>query len=866
MGTLATLPTRRPRLVLIVALIATLVSIALSFRLRPETSIEGLLDPTDPAVSAMGKVLTRFPLVEEMLVLVTLPDAAADAGTLTAFAERLTAASAELRGRNGEPLIAAVRYRPDAEMFDFVQRVVVPNGLSYLDDAAYAEAMTRLSRAGMDEQFARGRAMLAVPGPAAAGLGKALIRDPLRLHEFLLSQVGRLAPGGMRVTPGDAGPPGRTPFFSPDGRSLLIRISGTQPPSRLDFCKEITDAVTKATHDANADRLQVRIAGAYAVAAHNASAIRHDSIVGVNGSVVGILILFALLYRRPLRLFSFAFVPMAAGIAWGFGVFALVHPTFTPLAAVVGGALAGIGIDYFVFFLTHAARRGNGDRAAEIEETLRTLRSALFTAWATSCVGFVAVAWSPVRVLRDFAMLGTLALGGAYLASITVLPAALALFDRRRGQSATPPIAAPIPLTRPIGRWIFRHPVASLVGGCIAVAACVIFSAVGGGSIAPRSDLLSLHPTPNPPLEAQREIAARMQMPPGAVQIYFTAPTPDALLTLAHEVDRRSRAASVVAAGATGSFGLASVLPDPARVAARAASADPSIASRVRSDLLAAATAAGFNASSFEGYATFLERLLAPGHAPTIADLAAYPAVAQTVLPRGANGLDALATEGQCLVFFDNALDARGPRDAAVDALRAAMAGLDGVTVTGMAPIGQRLEASIRRDLPTLVAIAIVLIAIVHAVHFRSIGLALLSIVPTAASGVAVLAFMHATDRPLDIVNMVMVPLLIGIDTDYGILTVNAWKHGRSRRALLRAFPAATSAIITCAGTTLVGFGSLIFVSIPAIASLGWLITVGILACLAATVVLVWPIMFLLADRQPRVAVYSEKMPSSRFR
>lgn len=845
---IATLPTRRPRLVLIVALLATLVAVALAFRLRPETSIEGLLDPTDPAVDAMGKVLTRFPLVEEMLVLATLPEGApADATRLTDFAERLTTAAAALRGEDGQPLVQAVRYRPDPEMFDFVQRVVVPNGLAYLDDGAYAEAMQRLTREGMDEQFARGKAMLAVPGPAAAGLGKALIRDPLRLHEFLLSQVGRLAPGGMKFAPGDSAQPGRAPFLSPDGRSLLIRVAGTQPPSRLEFCREIVDAVTRATREVNADKLDVKIAGAYAVAAHNAAAIRHDAILGVNGSIVGILILFALLYRRPFRLFTFAFVPMAAGIAWGFGIFAAIHPSFTPLAAVVGGALAGIGIDYFVFFLTHAARRSGDDRIVELERTLAKLRSALLTAWATSCVGFVAVAWSPVRVLRDFALLGTLALGGAYVASVTVLPAALALFDRRGGAT---PLAAPIGFTRPLGRWIFRHARAAFTGSCVAIGAALLFVAFGGNTVAPQSSLLSLHPQPNPPIEAQRAITSRMGMSPGSVQIYFTATTPEALVARAHEIDRRGRSAAVTAAGGTGVFGLASVLPDPNRAATR--TIDPALAGRVRADLLASATAAGFNAASFEPYATFLERLLQPTPPPAIADLAAYPAIGQTVLPRGPSGANTAATEGLSMVFFDNPLDERAKRDAAIAALRDAMAGLDGVTITGMAPIGQRLEASIRRDLGWLIGIAVTLIAMIHALHFRSIGLALLSIVPTAASGVAVLAFMHATDRPLDIVNMVMVPLLIGIDTDYGILTVTAWQHARTRGALARAFPAAASAIITCAGTTLVGFGSLVLVSIPAIASLGWLITVGIIACLAATITLVWPVMFLLSPRDDR--------------
>jgi predicted RND superfamily exporter protein len=839
---------RRSWLVLAIALLATIVSLCLLARSRPETSIVGLLDPSDPSVVALGKVLDQFPVVEELLLLVSVPDNFADdaRSELLKFAEEFESRSTS--DAEAKTAITAVRYRASPDMRAFVAEVVAPHGLDYLDDEGYAQLLAKLSRPAMDEQFAQNRSMLSVPGPAAGEIAKAFIRDPLRLRDLLTAQLGKRIANGPSMA-GDA-------FFSRDGRSLLLRISGAKPPSDLDFCRQITKVATRVAGDANANgSLKVDVAGAYAIAAHSVDAIRHDSIVGTNVTIVAIAAVFLLLYRRPIRQFAFAFVPMAIGLILGFGAYASFHSTFTPLAAVVGGALGGVGINYGVFFLAHYDRARfatGGSTESAARTTLVRLRWPLFAAWATSVVGFLAIAFSPVRVLRDFAILGTLALLGAYLTSITVLPAALALLDRRR----TPAAVAPARLggLAPIGLFIARHAKLILAGSIGVWLALVASFAIGGASLLPDANLLSLHPQPNPPLDAQRRIASRMGIAPGTAQLYLTGDSPDSLLRTAHEVDRRLNDPRLKAAGCTGSFGIASLLPDPATSERRRAEIDPKLADRAAADLLAAASAAGFQAKPFDVSANFIRTLLAPTRpAPSLSTLQEqaadgrpkYADVAQLLLSH-----DSIAggepRAAMVMVFFDNPLDRRAPRDAAIRTLHDALDGTPGVVITGMSAINDHVEASIYRDLPKLVAFAIVCIAITLWLHFRSLGLALLAVLPTIVSITVVLTFMRITALPLDIVNMVMVPLLLGIDVDYSILTISAFRAARSRDDLARAFPTTAAAVATCVATTLVGFGSLVTTSVPAVRSLGMLITVGVISCLTASMTVLWPILFLM--------------------
>jgi predicted RND superfamily exporter protein len=66
-------------------------------------------------------------------------------------------------------------------------------------------------------------------------------------------------------------------------------------------------------------------------------------------------------------------------------------------------------------------------------------------------------------------------------------------------------------------------------------------------------------------------------------------------------------------------------------------------------------------------------------------------------------------------------------------------------------------------------------------------------------------------------------------------------------------------AVIVCAGTTLLGFGSLAVTSVPAVRSLGIVIVVGMAAALAGALFLLVPI--LLIGSRPRHASFDSEIP-----
>lgn len=816
---------RWPRWILAATAVMVIVSFLAIPRLQPDTSLSALFARNNPAARAMVRIFNHYRSVEELLVLVSVPGPQADPKQLEAFAANFEQAVA--RDPVAAGLSAGVLWRNDAQTEKFFEQVVAPSAFFYLDDSAFAAARQRLTRAEIFKTIQQDRAMLSTPGPAAQELSKLIRLDPLHLHEFIMNQLARLSPL-KTYHHSDA-------FLSPDGRSILIRVRGRRPVSDLQFSQDFTQAISRVAKQINHDHLELDFTGAYAIAAVSQKAIRSDCISSSVGSIVFLQLLFLLAYRKPIRSFLLAMAPIAIGILVGFAAYSFARITFTPVAAAIGAILAGMGIDYSIQFLALYQRRRTNDvdSSQAALNTLRFLWPAILAAWATSLIGFAAIGSANVQALRDFSLLGSLGLTGAFLAALTVLPAALALFCKRK----------PLAVLRP---WFAGDALLQLASrqrrlflyvGSILFLAAVIILAMPGKRLVLDPDLAALNPQPNPALDAEKKIQNRMGASPQGMICYLYADSPDALLHLAHQAGDRLRAEQAV----TGTFGLDSLLPDPQVANQRLGQIDPRMANRVIADLRDALAASGFKISAFSAYADFLRKLITNRSPPDIHVLEQYPSLAQTLLPvdRESGVQDAVT-----YVFSkDESASARGTDS--IDEIRASLVNLHGVTLTGLGVLSHDAEANVARQLPRLIVIAMGMIALYLLVHFRNLTDLILSLLPTFFSLACVMAFSRIEGVRLNIINLVAFPLLIGIDVDYGVFLVSAVR--RNKRAamgheqFLEELRPSFSAVTVCAAATVLGFASLLFTSIPAVHSLGMMVSVGIVACLGAIWMMVVP-------------------------
>lgn len=833
-------PVRHPWGVIgIVGALALMAALSLK-RIYPDASIEAMFAKDNPSAAALAHVLNDFPAAEQLLILASLPDDAPgpDPDRLTEFGQHFVDAA----GHDSAlvQLTDGILYRADAEMRDYFEKVVGPAAIFYLNEEQYEAAKRRLTPDEIRSQIGQDAAMLAVPGPAAQAFSRLMRQDPLRLHELIADRLAGQRP--LRTYEnGDV-------LVSPDGRSLLVRILGRQPPNDLDYCQALTENTARVAQSVNRDRLRLEYAGSYAIAAASARSIRRDMIASVIGSIILLQVLFLLAYRSPLMLFALAFGPVALGILLGFGAYGLISTALTPLAGVLGAVLAGMGIDYSIQYISYyEGRRRAGDLprgAAELAAT--EMSPAVLAAWATSVIGFLAIGASHVKALRDFSVLGTLGLTGAFLCAAALLPAILMLSDRR-----------PTPIAR--GRIRFgtetllqvlgnRRAIWLALSIVLILAAAFVVVRSRGDVLPPESDLTVMHPRPSAAIEAQAHVAERFGVSPGSLVIYLHSDSPEQLVALAYDVENRLKSQAGQAAGVVGAYGLASLLPDPRLVPARQPAASTAEAERVVADFRSALADNDFAPDAFDEYAKFLRVLLTRKSAPTFRELLSYPRIAETVLPASAFHGEK-PREAITMVFLSRSLDYdREARDETIRSIRQALQGVEGATLTGLGVVSFDTEQTVRHELPRLILAAVAIVAVYLLLHFRNVVEALLSLTPAIFGMLTAAALLHLAGQKLNMVNLVAVPLLIGIDVDYGIfvVTLARVRHVRQETPLelSRRINPACHAVIMCALATALGYVSLIWTSVPAERSLGIAAATGVATCLVGVLLLLVPLVF----------------------
>lgn len=841
---LGSLAARHPALTVLAWTVIAAAAVGGILRIQPSGSLDVMLAQDAPAARAMSRVVEGFGLSSELILLVSAPPEAtrhAAREQLLAFAQRfsdLFHASAELSA-----LCTDVTYGERPELRQFIREQVVPSALLYVDDATLDQLLARLTTEEIRAQIRRNEELASTPGAAGQTLTRTILRDPLRLHETLIGALARGLPRGGLLE-------GEHLLLSQDGRTLMIRLAGARPASDLDFARRFVAEMTDVAGRANHDRLRIEYTGAYAIAVTAERSIRADMVGSVTGSVVLLLLLFLLVYRDP-RVFLVAGAPVAVGIAVGFGLGGVLFPKLTPVAAVSAAVLAGLAIDYSIHFLSHVAR----DRAARssptaaVQDALLHVGPALTTACATSVIGFVAIAQSSVPALRQFAAIGALGLGAALVASVTLLPAMLCL--RGGAAAAMEPRVFAVRVVAALLSGVCRRPrrwVAGMAG--VALAGVAVVASSPQEPVPLEHDLTVMHPRPNPPLELQHAIADRFGVDPDTFLLHLHAADPERLLTLAHRVQSALQQPGPSQVGVVGSFGPASLLPDPAIAESRRARLAAVDLERIIEDLQAALADSIFDPAAYEAYDGFLRQLFHSNASPGWDALLAVPALARMFLPADVVAGRQPPTEAMVVVFLDRPLADRAARNAAIAEIRAALSGTDGVTLTGVSVIGHDTERLIWRDLARLLLAAAGVIAVWLAVYFRSPARLLLAVLPALFGLLCVAAVMHLADVRLNMVNLIGLPILIGIGVDHGIFLVSlaaaAAAEDHAASAAPPAFlPTALHAILMTTLTTLLTFGTLVFTSTPAIRSLGVVLGVGMVGCLAGTTLLLVPILAL---------------------
>jgi len=183
-----------------------------------------------------------------------------------------------------------------------------------------------------------------------------------------------------------------------------------------------------------------------------------------------------------------------------------------------------------------------------------------------------------------------------------------------------------------------------------------------------------------------------------------------------------------------------------------------------------------------------------------------------------------LARDGRVRVEVFSSLDLRerGGLEDFVDAVASVQPAAGGAVVATV-ELGRAIIESLRQAFVT----ALVVIAALLLLLWRSLKYTIITLTPLLIGSVTTAAFAHLADMPFNFANVVVLPLILGIGVDSGIHLVHRHRMGLlGADTILRTGTA--QAVFFSALTTIVSFSTLAFSNHLGIASFSRLLTVGI--------------------------------------
>lgn len=540
--------------------------------------------------------------------------------------------------------------------------------------------------------------------------------------------------------------------------------------------------------------------------------------------------------------------------------FAALWPGHLNLMAVVFVVVViGLGVDFGVHLVARydeLSAAGRPPREA-LSETLRRTGPAIVTGAATTAAAFLCAVLTDFKGLREFGVIAAAGVIASLGVMLTVLPALVLLVDRRRGKPAPPGPGITLRALGGVDRLTRGHP-----RKVLAVAAGVTLLAA---AFAPRvrydGNLLALQ---DPTLDSvQLELrllrdeqlsswflayttadlaeleaaAARARAIPGVERVESVLDRlpagQDERLEAVHALQERAR--GLAPAAEWGDERLRAALArlqealetalDEALTGGReeALATLERLLERTEAALQAAADGVHPAARRYDrALAAAIERRLAPLSGPptellTPANLP--PELKDRLIGRSGRYL--------LRIYPEEDLWEPAPRGRFLAAVQAVLP-----EVTGIPLLVHESSRSMAHGYLQAGLYSLGLVAVCVLLHFRRLGPSLLSLGTLGLGGLWLAGLLGACGLPLNPANLIALPLLLGIGIDTSVHVIHRAQEVGPHEPLIGT--SLGSAVSFSGLTSVASFGSLAIASHPGSASIGIVVSLGILCCLVA--------------------------------
>jgi predicted RND superfamily exporter protein len=763
------------RTLLAAAAVAVLAAFGAS-RLKLDPDLSELLPPWYESVRNVDTLRQRFGGVGNVVVLVR-------GGTTAerhAFADAVAPELARL------PSVHYVDVHRPTEFFE-------KRALYFVEKPDLETIRARLD-ARLRHEVARAQLDLDDEPPPPVELGDIRKKYETRLHER-------------------AGTRSRQGSYYENESELALFVHPADLASNLEFSRKVVGDVEHAVERVGPRKfgagLTTELSGRYKKRVDLERVLVRD--LAFTGSLAfGLVLLYVALHFRRLSAVLLVMAPLLLGLELVYGLAGFGFGTLNVLTAFVGAILLGIGIDNGIHMLGRydEARRDGAEPEAAVSIALADAGRVSVAAAFTTASAFGCLALSDFRAFREFGLLtagGMLLLLGSY---VTVLPALLGLFTRFLPKTSASPRDLHLPFVPSMMRaapWLTGALVVVLVG-LSARAPRVHFNA--DFAALDRANLPSFHLDPEvnqllgrsqTPLVVLAASDAQAEAAAESLRKRMTAlgsrATIGQVATLSELVPPDQREKQVILAQIAKTlekFSFDELSPDERRDAER---------------LESMAQAAPF------GLEDLPESVRAPFEA------------------RDGSG------SGHFVLAFPTVSMSNGPavRELAKQVKELEAGERSTLSVAGEPMVMADILETVDRDAPRILALTLLLVAFTLRLTAGSWMAALLAALPAVLTAAASAGFLSLAGIELNYLNMIVIPILLGIGVDDGMHIVTRVAEGEPLEVVWRHTGWNIFGAIL---TDIFGFGVLAFAEHPGLASFGRVALVGLCMNLVICVVL----------------------------
>lgn len=806
-------------LVLLAAILLTVVSVVvIVFYGQLATDLRTLLPPGAQYCDALRLAMRRFGSTEELLIVIKAetPEVLDSAKPgLAELAQRLLTHS---------DIITDVHYKFGEKQEQFVREHLAEKAFLYLDEDDFPLVSRKLSPEGMREELARAKSLFKADPTL---FRERVLPDPLNFLE-LFEKYSKKMGGTYRTSSGDRY------LVSPDGCMMIavVRASGAVQDIKFDYkLLDLVRGEAKAVFGEKPEGFTVDFTGGYAIAVEADRTLRSDVLGTFSVSMAAVLLLFAWAYRR-LGMVLYVGVPLGLSVVW---TVALAFVVFGRISIISGGfaaILVGLGIDFAIHtYNRYLELRGSFPTPeTALEESVASMGEGIFYAALTTAIAFFAVTITEFKGLSELGFLAGAGVIIAMLTMITVLPAMLVARQRITHRGLGELKAANFGLKH-LARFIERFApwITVAVFGTGAAAAWYVLTTFTTEQF--DSEFRNLKPAHDPVVDLQDEVMDRFNTNLESVLVMASGASIDDAMQEADGLIARVRG-QMETGEVLGYESLLDYVPAPAKQDRAIAFLKGIDFSAVEADFRAAAREHGFKEDSFKDFYRRLSDLRAFAAAPERITVEALDNAGLGVILRRFYAY--CPDKGHLVMTYVHPKRGGHPSRwyrTLSDALRVDMSRL---IMTSSRQVGYELRDIVYKDFSLITLFVFAGVAACLLVTFRNPLRLIVAVLPLVTGIFWMVATMMLTGMKFNYINSIIMPTIIGIGIDSCIYIVHRYIEDS------RIGPAVEltgRGLMMTSLTTIVGFGSLMISQNRGIQSLGKVATLGVFACLVASLV-----------------------------